>query len=54
MSITFIKVLAIGCYKRFVWLRIQDITYCIRISDKLYCKLREIGVPCCQALRKKL
>ena len=53
MKITIVKILAVGCNKRFMWLRIQDITYCVRIGDKLYGILREIGVPTSQSLRYK-
>ncbi len=53
MKITFVKILAIGCNKRFLWLRVNDVGYCIRISDKMYGHLRELGVPTSQSLRKK-
>lgn len=47
------KILAEGCYKRYMWLEIGEVTYCARISDKMYYALKNAGVPTSQSLRYK-
>ena len=40
------KILAVGSNKRFMWVRYGPLmTFCIRISDHLYCVLKSAGVP---------
>lgn len=48
-----IKILATGTYKRFMWLEIDAVVYCIRINDACYTALKSIGVPTSQSLRKR-
>lgn len=54
MDISIIKILGVGTYKRFMWLTFNhNSTVCIRISDSLYCYLKNCGVPTSQSLRRK-
>lgn len=47
-----IKILAVGCNYRYMTIHIPytDFIQTIRISDKLYWSLRELGVPTSQKL----
>lgn len=53
MKIEITKILAIGTYERYAWIKIEKETICIRIPNSLYKKLREKKVPTSQSLRKK-
>lgn len=51
INIVPIKIYATGCYKRFVWLKIDDVVKCFRIDEDLYQHFKANGVPTIQALR---
>lgn len=54
MNIKVIKILAIGSYKRFMWIELPNGSIkCLRISDDLYYYLKFFGVPTSQSLRGK-
>ena len=50
VNICFIKVLAVGCSKRFAWYYVYGKVFCVRINDLTYRALRDAGVPTCQYL----
>ena len=52
MNIKIIKILAYGSNKRFMWVQMpNDDVHIVRISEKLYTQLRNLGVPTSQKLR---
>lgn len=53
MKVEVVKILAIGCYKRFAWIKItDDLLICIHISNFTYKVLRSNGVPTSQKLAR--
>lgn len=46
-----VKILAHGCNHRYMWIQFEDVTYCVRISDRMYHDLYRCGVPTSQRLR---
>lgn len=54
MNVNIIKVLAYGCYRRFMWLEAPNgRTICVRIDNELYTWLKTHGVPTSQSMRKR-
>lgn len=54
MNLKVVKILASGCYKRFMWVQFPTGSVrCLRISDELYFELKQFGVPTSQSLRGK-
>ena len=52
MRFRVVKVLATGCYLRFATIELPNgKTFTLRINDKLYWELRDLGVPTSQYLR---
>lgn len=45
-----IKILAIGCNLRLMWIVIGTRIYAVRISDKVYTELRKQGFPTAQKI----
>lgn len=57
MLIRCVKILAVGCYKRFATFEIDDKSYTCFISDEMYGALKKKGIPTSQKLsseRKKI
>lgn len=48
-----IKILAIGTYKRFLWLEINNKIYCIKINRQVYIECKKEGIITCQKLSRK-
>ena len=53
VNLCVVKILASGCYNRFMWVFYDGKHQCIRINDDLYQYLKRIGVPTSQKLRFK-
>lgn len=50
MKYDVVKILAIGSYKRFMFINLGLRVYCVRISDHMYQQLKNQGVPTSQYL----
>lgn len=53
VKIEVVKILAVGCNKRFMWINHGEGTACVRIGNALYQYLKFKGVPTAQSMRNK-
>lgn len=52
-TLNVVSIWAVGLYKRFMYVVLDNETYCVPIKDSLYRLLKRYGVPTLQSLRGK-